>query len=46
MLGLSGFEIPVGILARAGKLGEIIAAMGVRDVLGIEDGDSLRLEIQ
>jgi alginate O-acetyltransferase complex protein AlgI len=34
MLGLSGFEIPVGILARAGKLGEIITAMGVVPALG------------
>jgi CTP-dependent riboflavin kinase len=25
---------------------EIIAAMGIRDALGIDDGDSLRLEIQ
>jgi CTP-dependent riboflavin kinase len=25
---------------------EIIAARGVRDALGIDDGDSLRLEIQ
>jgi len=34
MLGLQGFEIPAGILARAGGLGEVLSALGFAPAMG------------
>jgi len=34
MLGMSGFELPAGILARTGELSNLLVAMGIVPVLG------------
>ena len=34
MLGFSGFEVPAGVLARAGELGDVLIAMGAVPALG------------